>query len=256
MEAETVNEKVAEPAPKTPPKPIELGTDLAIVPTNANELKSLIAVIAEGRGFPERFKTPSERIAATNLATSLMGKRWQLALNNIANVKGQMMIFGELPGALAEMTGEVAEKHVYCIDESYKEICTSNQNLNAPPFAGVCQIQRKGRKLKEFTYTIEQAKQAGQYPAMKNEWVDNKKTGRMIPSDDSPWNKYTNIMLMRKAMNMGVKIEFPDSIGSAQIAEYDADVAPDLEARDVTSNKKSLAEELNEEFGESTEPLN
>jgi hypothetical protein len=219
------------PESKAAPLEVKRG---ALMPKTGTELTALLGKIAEGGGFPERFKTPAARMAAYNLSQSLMGERWQLCLNNIASIHGQMTIFGELPGALAEQTKEVEEKEVYCIDDKFEKICVEKKNLDAPPYAGVCKIKRKGRALKEFTYTLEEARKAGQYPAMKTEWKDNKRTGKQIENPDSPWMKFTKVMLMRKAMNLAVKFEFADAMVGVPIAEYDFDQAPDL--RDVTNS--------------------
>lgn len=230
-----------------PPKPGPTSIEVmkgSLVPKTAAELVRTISQIAEGGGFPKRFDTPASRMAAYNLGHSLMGSRWQLALNNIAPIQGQLTIFGELPGSLAEHTKEVAEKHVFAIDSDHKKICMENKNLDAFPYAGVCIIQRKNRDKKEFTYTIEEAKKAGQYPATKPEWKDNKRTGKLIENNDSPWMKFTKVMLMRKAMNLAVKFEFPDALIGVPIAEFDYDQAPDLvEEREVSQdNSKTLNE--------------
>lgn len=247
---ETKVEPKVEPKKIEPPKPIELNETGAMVPKDAGQLYRTIEQIAAGGGFPKRFDTPAKRMAAYNLGNALMGSKWQLAINNISDIKGTLSIFGELPGALAEMTGQVKEKEVYCIDEQGEKICVKNKNLNAKPYAGVCNIQKKGRVMKEFTYTLEDATQAEQYPPMKHEWVNNKKTGNKIPDTDSPWLKFTKIMLMRKAMNLAVKMEFPDAIVGVPIAEYDFDAAPDL-MKDVgpyAPNKGDRAKDLNSRF--------
>ncbi len=194
------------------------------VPTNAVELNALLTRIATGGGFPSRFDNQEKRLAAYNLAHSLMGARWQLALNNIAEIKGQLSIYGELPSALAEQTKEVQEKHVYVVDQDRVMICLANGNIEKPAWAGVCVIQRKGRIKKEYTYTIDEAKNAGQYPAKKRDGSQN---------PDSPWMKFTKVMLMRKAMAMGVKFEFPDAMVGVPVAEYDYDALPDL-VKEVT----------------------
>lgn len=200
------------------PDPIDV-IEGALVPQDSSELNRTLANIAAGGGFPARFDTGQKRIAAYNLAQSLMGGKWQLALNNIANIKGQLSIYGELPGALAEQTKEVEEKEVYMIDADRKRICLLNDNLTAEPWAGVCLIQRKGRKLKEFFYTMEMAKTAGQYPAKRKDGSINL---------DSPWMKFTGVMLMRKAMALGIKFEFADAMVGVPVAEYDHDEMPEI----------------------------
>lgn len=237
------------PTPKAQPavaQPIGL-TKGEMVPKNAVELGVMLTKISTGGGFPARFDNAEKRMAAYNLGHSLMGSKWQLCLNNVAIIQGQMTIFGELPSALAEQTKEVVEKHVYAIDAEHKKICVENKNLDAPVYAGVCIIQRKGREKKEFTYTIEEAKKAGQYPSVKPEWKDGKRTGKMLENNDSPWMKFTKVMLMRKAMNLAVKFEFADAMVGVPIAEYDFDAAPDLvEEREVGEEKGS--DKLNKMF--------
>jgi len=182
----------------------------AMVPKDHGELNRTLVTIAAGGGFPDRFDTPQKRIAAYNLGHALMGSKWQLALNHIAPIKGQLTIYGELPGALAEQTGEVQEKEVYALDEDYNKICLENKNIDWPAHAGVCVIQRKGRAKKEFTYTLKEAEGAGQYPAKRRDGSIN---------NDSPWMKFTKVMLMRKAMAMAIKFEFPDALLGVPVAE-------------------------------------
>jgi hypothetical protein len=250
---QTETEPKQEKQPQVVPQPIAV-KEGSLAPTDNSQLVRIVQLIAKGGGFPERFDTLEKQIASYNLAHALMRDKWQIALNNIAIIKGSMMIYGELPSALAEQTKEVAEKKLFCIDREFNEICIKHKNLDAEPYAGVCIIQRKGREKKEFTYTIEEAKKAGQYPAMKPEYQNNRRTGNMIPNEDSPWMKFTKVMLMRKAMNMAVKFEFADALLGAPIAE-DFDFAPDL-IKDVTpaSNSGERAKELNARFASENEP--
>lgn len=212
----------------------------ALAPQDSAELGGTLTQIANGGGFPERFDTKEKRMAAYSMAQSLMGQQWQLALNHIAIIKGQMCIYGELPGTLAERTGEVEEKHTYLISRDYRKICTENENLNAEIYASVTKIKRKGRAAKEFTYSLDEAIAAGQYPAKKRDGS---------PSPDSPWNRFTKIMLMRKSQTLALKFEFPEAFGGVPIAEYDFDELPEM--TDVTP-KKDRASELNGRFKQKT----
>lgn len=216
--------------PKDTAAPQILVSNGSMAPQSMSELRLKLAMIAKGGGFPECFDNEAKRLAAYNLAHSLEGNKFQLALNHMAFIKGKLSIYGEYPGALAERTKEVQEKHVYLIDKGYKKICVENANLDAEPYAGVCIIQRKGRERKEFTYTIEQAKTAGQYPAKRRDGSINL---------DSPWMKFTGTMLMRKAMALGLKFEFADALLGIPIAEYDYDQAPDL-VKDVTPTASTV----------------
>jgi hypothetical protein len=215
----------------------------SLVAKDHRELGAILTQVASGGGFPQRFDTKEKRLAAYGLGHSLMGDQWQLALNNIAIIKGQMCIYGELPGTLAERTGEVQEKEVYCIDANYNKICTANKNLDAEIYGAVCVIQRKGRVKKEFTYTLDEAIKAGQYPPTKYD----KETRKQVHNPDSPWEKFLKVMLMRKAMSMAVKFEFPEALVGVPVAEYDFDQAPDL-IKDVTPNQVDKAQLLNDKF--------
>lgn len=228
IEVEAVKEEVKPPSPP----PAVVVVEGAIVPRDTTELNRTLANIAAGGGFPDRFDTPQKRIAAYNLAQSLMGGKWQLALNHMAPIKGQLTIYGELPGALAEHTGQVEEKHVFALDKDGKKICMEHKNLSANASAGICQIKRKGRALKEFSYTLDEAIAAGQYPAKRRDGSTN---------NDSPWMKFTKVMLMRKAMAMAVKFEFPDALLGVPVAEYDYNEAPDLHpTKDVTPREDQI----------------
>ncbi len=244
VQTETQIEPVKEP-PKEKPRAIALHDDMSLAPQDHHEMKAMIKAVSDGGGFPTRFKTMEAKVAAANLALALMGKKWQLALNNIADIKGQLTIYGELPGAIAEQTGQIETKRVFVIDQEYNEICTQNKNLNAAPFAGVCLIKRKGRPANEFTYTLADAERAGQYPAYKTDYQSKEK----ILNPDSPWMKFTKIMLQRKAMNMAIKFEFPDAIVACPIAEHDFGIAPDLDStiKDVTP-RSNVAADMNKEF--------
>jgi len=204
-------------------------------PKNQLELGAVLSQISTGKGFPELFDTKEKRLAAYHLGASLMGDQWMLAVNNMYYMKGKLCIFGELPGTIAERTGEVAQKRCYLVNKDYQEICVKNKNLLDEPFAGVCDIQRKGRTPNSFFYTVEEAKKAGQLPAKKRDGS---------PNPDSPWEKHMKVMLMRKAMGQGVKFEFPEALVGVPIAE-DYDEAPDL-IKDVTPVDK--AAQLNRAF--------
>lgn len=247
MEEREVSAQDENPAPQEPPKeaqpiakPIEVLSG-ALVPKDSSELNRTLSNIAAGGGFPARFDTPQKRIAAYNLAHSLMGESWQLALNNIANIKGQLSIYGELPGTLAERTGEVAEKYIKIYDREYREICLENKNLDSPLWAAVCFIQRKGREPQEFPYTMDDAEKAGQYPARRRDGSLN---------EDSPWMKFTRVMLMRKAMAMGIKFLFPEAMCGVPIAEYDFDSAPDLDGMKNVTPSQDDVEDLTKKIDE------
>lgn len=240
---QTTTQTIQEPEKKAQ-KPMIVDANRLMAPTDSRELAQFLSLLAKGGAFPESFDTPEARLAAYQMARSLMADRWQLAINHIAAVKGRLTIYGELPRAIAEQTGEVEEFRLFVIDRDYKEITLTNKNLDSPVWAAICEVKRKGRSLKQYSYTLNEAEHAGQYPAMRYD----KQKGSKVLSPDSPWNKFTKIMLMRKAQALAIKFEFPDALLGVPVAEYDDNVAPDLEPgmKDVTPDPASI---LNKRFG-------
>lgn len=238
-----------QPPPKPEPRvaaPIELLNGLA-APKTMVELNAFLTRLAAGGAFPKVFDTQEKRLASYSLATQLMGTQFQLALNNMTYINDKLVIYGELPGTLARRTGEVQNFRVYLVDEDGLEICPANKNLKKKlePYAGVCEITRKGHEKNVITYTIEEAKKAGQWPPMKDEWVNNKRTGKQIVNENSPWHKHLPVMLMRKAQIPAYRLVMPESFVSVPIAE-EFDRAPDLEEREVNP-EASAASILNDE---------
>lgn len=218
-EAETI-----EPEVKEKPAAIATTKNLTLAPKDSRELSWYID--RNQTFFPECFDTKEKKLAAYELGRALLGDKWALAVGQMCYIKGRLTVYGEVPGALAQHTGQVVRKDLFVINHEYKKICTENKNLGDELFAAICQIQRTGGELQEFFYTIEEAKHAGQYPATRRDGSVN---------NDSPWMKHTKIMLMRKAMAQAIKFIFPDAVAGVPIAEHDHNMAPDLETiRDVT----------------------
>jgi hypothetical protein len=204
----------------------------ALVARDQSELVRMIRMFMKGQAFPKSLDSEAKIIAAWQLGASLNVPPIR-AIQNIAFVNGVMSIWGELPKALAEATGELKQFEVLMIDEKQDVICLKNKNLNATPWAAVVHIQREGRNLNEYVFTLDDADKAG---------LLNKK---------GPWQEYRSIMLARRAIAKGIKFEFPDALMGVKIAEYDLDVAPDL--KDVTPSageRLSRAEELNKRFSQ------
>jgi len=247
-EGQTIDQ-AAEKPPVEEPKSnaIALSDNQIMAPKDHKELSAVIGFLGKGGAFPERFKTNEQKLAAYNLSKSLMGDTWQLALNHIAIIKGQMTIYGEFPRTLAERTGKVEKFKVYVVDKDYKEICVKNKNLDKEPFAGICDVKREGRDEESFSYTLEEAKVAGQYPPTKANWVNGQNLGQ-IPNMDSPWMKALKVMLMRKAQALGVNFVFPEAKVGVLIAEYDFDIAPDITPY-REEKTQSAADVFNQTYG-------
>ncbi len=222
--------------PVTVPAPIlEVGENQLMVPGDSKELSYYLQKIGIGGGFPAIFDTNEKKLAAYNLARALLGDRWQLALNHMAFIEGKLCIYGELPGDAVVRTGQLKNKKVWLIDKDYKEISVANKNLEVEPWGAVMEITRLGHDKNTFHFTIEDARKLGKYPE---------------PNKNKPWAKAIGTMLLRRVQSFGYKFTFPEAFVGVPIAEYDFDVAPDLEnIRDVGP---AMADKLNSKFRDSS----
>lgn len=210
---------------EAPRQVIEINERGLIAPKTTAELATLAKGLLAGKALPSWFKNTAEVISAWNLLAS-MDIPPQPNLKNVCWINDSPYIYGELPKLLAERTGDLEICRTFVSDEEYKRISFENKNLSAKPFAGVCQIKRKGRDEQSYHFTVEQARKAGL-------WEKKSKTGA-----PSPWVLYPEIMLMRRAQALALKMEFSDALGGVGIAEYDQHEAPDL--KDVTPNNGKL----------------
>lgn len=189
-----------------------------LAPANQQQLLQVITDLIKGEGFPQHLNTITKAMAAWNFAAQL-GLKPQIACRQIAVIKGTPAIFGDLPRALAERTGELERCETYVFDSEYNRISFSNKNLKADVFGSVTFIKRKGKDVQEYVFTLDDARRAGKYPA----------------KEGTPWFSYTKIMLQRKSEGFALKKEFADALNGCAIAEYDFDEIPNTaEPKDVT----------------------
>lgn len=203
---------------KTETKAIALDTNhQMMVAKDSSELFRQIKVLMEGQAFPKTMDTPAKCIAAWNLAASFKSVSPQRAMSRMMYINGQLSIWGELPKALVEATGELEDFELFVVDAGYKKICCDNANLKADPYAAICRIKRKGRTKNEYYFTTDEAEKAGLL----------KKTG--------PWQQYAKIMLCWRAQGQAFKFEFGDALMGAEIAEYTFNTFPaNPDLKDVT----------------------
>lgn len=205
-------------------------------PKDQIELSRTISQIFKSGGIPRHYQSVEQVMGAVNFAAQL-NLPWQVAIRNIAvSPDGSYMVYGDLPKGLAERTREIEEFKIFVCDKEYKEIKFENKNLDAPPFAAVCVIKRKGRSANSYAFTVADAQNAGL-------WERKSKTGK-----PSPWCLYPKVMLMRRAQAMAIRFEFPDALSGAAIAEYDYGSAPDLEEREVGQDTVDRADYINNKF--------
>lgn len=237
---------------------IPIGPDGKVVARDNAELLRLCHALVIGEGVPKRFDNPTKLFAAIQFVRDL--KLPDTAIRQVAPIEGVMSIFGDLPLALVQSKKELTYFQEKWFDKEYNIICFENKNLTDKIWGSVCLIERSGKGVQSFSFTLDEATQMGKYPAEKWEWVDNKKTGKKIPDPKAPWMTATKMMLRYRARAIALKSLFADSINGVSIAEYDFDeIEP---ARDVTTKPASLndkvadvlsKDEANSEQGSSAE---
>lgn len=201
------------------PAPLPLAVDKKsqmMIARDNGELVRMIKIFMAGVALPKTLDTEAKVITAWQAAASLKVPPI-IAIQNMAIIHGSLSIWGQLPKALAEATGDMEDFQLIFIDKDHNELSLKNKNLNAEVWAAVCRIKRKGRSYNEYWFSVDDAKKAGLF----------NKAG--------PWKDYTKIMLGRRAVGHGIKIEFPDALMGLNIAEYDFSEAPDL--KDVSPSR-------------------
>jgi hypothetical protein len=187
-----------------------------LVAKDNSELMRLIRTFMKGTAFPKTLDTEEKVIAAWQVAASLKIPP-MVAMQNMAVIHGSVCIWGQLPKALAEATGEIEKWTQFYVDKDQKKISFDNQNLNAEVWACVVQVKRKGRDQNEYFFSVEDAAKAG------------------LLNKSGPWKDHRKVMLARRTSGMAVKFEFPDALMGVSVAEYDLHTAPDL--KDVTPSR-------------------
>lgn len=212
-----------------------------VMARNQSELMRYCGAMVQGGGVPDRFNTPQKLFAALMFVRDL--RLPDTAIRQVAVVHGVMCAFGDLPLGMAQNTGKLKKLKEQWFDAAYKIISFEEKNLNAEVFGAVCFAAREDGEVQSFSFTLDDAKKAGLYPAMK--W--DKQLKKKVESPDSPWMKYTKIMLRYRARSIMLKSLFPDAITGVGIAEYDFDEAPEFgEMKDVTpsQDRDAIAEKL------------
>lgn len=210
---------------------------LVVAKDNSELLRYCGAVITSGM-VPDRFDNPLKLFGALMFVRALGLP--DISIRQVANIKGTPSLFGDLPLALVQKSKELTKFKEQWFDEHYNVISFENKNLLIAPYGAVCFIQRGQDEMQSFSFTMDDAKQAGLYPAKRRDGTLN---------TDSPWEKYTSQMLRYKARSLALKSKFADCISGASIAESDFDMFFGDEPKDVTQTDKAseLLKELNNE---------
>lgn len=205
-----------------------------IVARDNSELVRMIKIFMQGAALPRTLDTEAKVITAWQAAASLKVPPI-IAIQNMAIIHGVLSIWGQLPKALADQTGQMEDFKLILFDKDQKEICLGNKNLQEDVWGAVTQMRRLRKSKNEYYFTEIEAKKAG------------------LLSKSGPWQDYRKIMYARRTIGHAIKFEFPDAVMGIAIAEYDLHDAPDLHpthsAKEVTSTH-TMAAEINAEYSD------
>lgn len=196
-----------------------------LVAKDNSELIRIIRVMMKGMAFPKSLDTEEKILAAWNMAAALKIPP-AIAIQNMAVIHGSVCLWGQLPKALAEATGELEDYSLVLIDKEQNVISLANKNLSSEVWGAVCYIKRKNRTRNEYVFTMDDARRA------------------KLDSKTGPWKDYTKIMLSRRVVAQAVKFEFPDALMGLEISEYRYDTAPDLKDVTPSQDRDAIAERL------------
>jgi len=207
---------------------IEIDQNGLVKAKNNSELLRYCGALVSSGMVPKHLDKPEKLFGALMFVRSLGLP--DVAIRQTAVVHNVPQIFGDLPLSLAQSSGEMSYFKEQYFDAEYNIICFENKNLNAQVYGSVCFMARKGNDTQSFSYTLDDARGSGLYPAK---------------SDSMPWAKYTKVMLRYKARAMGIKSLFADKMNGVSISEWDSETTNPSEFKDV-SPEKNLANELNQ----------
>lgn len=208
-------------------------TDIAVqdgklVAQTSSELFRIANALLKSHALPHQFQTV-EQVAMGMQFLRQLNLPDIVCLRQLAIINGSFSIWGELPKALVERSGELEEFEEFFFLDDYAQLSFENKNLKATPWGAYCMVKRKNRKPVVRTFTVEDAKLAGLWANPKRE----------------PWVKYPKRMLQMKARSWAIKDGFADVLMGAAILEYDHDTLPgDLKI----VGGSTVADELNAEF--------
>ena len=187
---------------------------------------------------PAGLNTREKIFIAYELAKALGADSWGQATSYVSNiyiVAGRPNFFGGLPLAIVRESGELDYIREYFIDEEEKEIKPGNGNTKNFPWACVCEIKRKGDKLKTFFLTRDDLETRGcKYDKDNKTFV--KIVGTFNPKRSETWYLYPKHHWMYATRRIALNAIFSDKL--LNISGGDEDEAKTPEDKVVKKVKK------------------
>lgn len=217
--------------------PVEARPDGTLVPGTLESQYRLAKYYHASKLMPEALCTPEKILVAMQLLFELNLKP-MTNIGKVAIINGVPCIFGDLPLALVQGSGQLEDIEEYLVDKDGNRvppICADGDY-----FGAYCLVRRKNRASPTMrAFTIGDANTA-------KLWGKTGSSGRA-----TPWVTYPKRMLQMRARSWALKDAFPDIIGGIPILEYDFNGTVDDRGRIMTGDiqdVKDVSAELNERF--------
>ena len=198
---------------------------------------------------PASFSTPEHVALGLEVAKSFGARNFgeaTLMLKNMAFIKGNFTIWGELPLAIIHQKGMLEKIDRFFVDKEGQAISQANKNIFAKPEAHIVRIKRKDSKENEYILTRADLLSAGFIELETGGFSAGKNSNGREISDT--WVKYSKIMWSRRNTSFALKMEFPDDLLGVSIKEYDIDIPrEDVEIKNKSAEveKKSKEDFMN-----------
>jgi len=238
-EVETTKEKVVEPEAGL----IEIDKSGALVLGNHRDAMRIAAQFVEHKMVPKTYETPQQVLAGWQTGSELGFSPMQ-ALTCLAMINGNPSLHTDGPLSLVMASGDLADIEEYFFDANGEKLTTIQARIHPEMiFGAYTKLTRKRIKTPvDWAYTLKEAEQAGLYhpPGLLREAAKDKR-GNKLKWQKLPWYIYTVVMLQRRARAFPLKTLFADVLKGTKIAEYDFNVAPDLQdVKDVDGSDRTV----------------
>lgn len=176
--------------------------------------------------FPNTEQLRSAIQVAMSLGFSTYGEVLS-ALQEMYSYQGKIQIFGSLPLALIQKTGQLQDIQEFFVDKDGKEICYKNGNLNEKPVVAVCRLKRKGMEdFCEYSVTSDDLKLSGGKELKEGGWEFKK--------GNKTWRTHPKQMWRKTARNIGLRSLFADCLRNVYVPTNVSEYSQEIE--NVTKN--------------------
>lgn len=195
------------PAPRQALVPVGIG-QFGVELKDLSELARFAKMVWESELAPKGFKNAQAIAAAIQLGAEI-GLSPMTAIQNIAVINGRPGVYGDIPLALAQASGEL-EVFEEWFEHKGERVETYPQDADDST-TGVCHAKRRGKMEKTLSFSIAQAKKAGLW------------------GKEGPWTNYPFRMLMWRPRQFVLRDLFPDKLKGVRTVDELRDGSIDTE---------------------------